>query len=271
MTDKKPTTITIANQKGGVGKSTSVAMIGAGLALTGCKVLVVDADPQGNATKLFFQEFKAPANSLYEVLKEQARLAETWLPTQIENLCLLPSDIRLTAFEKESHTKLGKLKALLKKAGEFDFILIDTPPSLGMLLSTGLVAADFVLVPIQVAPFATEGLFDLIDTLNAHIELYGGMELLGGFCTQLDERNSIDIQMAELIREVGESSTFPGKIFATAIHRDTKLVECAAAHMPIQLYASGKRAQEEYDALAAEVFQAVRARQGGKAQAANSE
>ena len=248
-------TLTIANQKGGVGKSTTAATIATELALRGYRTLIVDADPQANATSVFLD----PANvttSLADAIIEKnntfSPLHEVIITTQIEGLDLLPATLSLARFEREpALTAAGRLRRALK--GEvkeiYDFCIIDTPPNLGLLLSAALLAADHVIIPVQAAVWALAAVNDLLPVIDSAKEYNEQINILGAVCTMVDQRTNISgqtfLQLKGLLKD---------KTFDTVIHRTAKIEDAAVKHQPIQLFAPNSRAAENYAELTAEML-----------------
>ncbi|HEV7860565.1 MAG TPA: ParA family protein, partial [Pyrinomonadaceae bacterium] len=233
--------IAIANQKGGVGKSTTCAMLGAELALREYDTLIIDTDPQANATQIFLD----PANvtvSLADVIiggegKLSAPLAEKRVTTEIEHLDIVPATLSLANFDREPALSVTKLRTAIRElAGGYDFIIIDTPPNFGLLLTASLTAATHVLIPVQAAPFALSGLNDLLTVIENAKELNENLSVLGTVCTLYDTRTSVSGASFRTLTQM-----LPGQTFETIIHRQTKLEEAPSMHQPIQLYAPNSR------------------------------
>lgn len=241
--------ITIANQKGGVGKSTTTAMLGAQLAVQGYSVLMLDADPQGNLTEIFL-DANAVETSLANCLigAKTESLDSQRITTELENLDLVPATISLANFDREPALSVTKLRAVIKSLiVEYDFVLIDTPPNLGLLLTAALTASSHVLVPVQAAPLALSGLRDLLDVVGKAREINEKLEFLGAVCTMFDQRTAVSAASYQALTDA-----LGAQCFKTIINRSSKLEEAPATHQPIQLYAPNSRAAEQYRELALE-------------------
>lgn len=243
--------IAIANQKGGVGKSTTTCMLATELAMREYETLIVDADPQANATQIFL----APEHvqvSLADVIvgSSTKSLAETRVTTEVPHLDIVPATLALANFDREPALYVTKLRSALRDvADHYDFCLIDTPPNFGLLLTSALTAATHVLIPVQAAPFALNGLSDLLQVISNARELNEQLEILGTVCTLYDTRVGVAGASFKALTEM-----LPDKTFESIIHRATKLEEAPSMHQPIQLYAPNSRGAEQYAALADEVL-----------------
>ena len=246
--------IAITNQKGGVGKTTTTINLAAGLAMADMRVLVLDMDAQSNCSSGLGVMRGAVVRSIYHALVESEPLSTMVYDTELENLKLVPSDQHLSGAVVEM---LGlpkrefRLKHLLKTVrNRFDFILIDTPPSLNILTLNALVAADSVIVPMQCEYFALEGLTDLFDTLDrVRGTLNPTLEVRGILLTMFDDRTNLSTQVREELQ-----SHFPDKIFETIIPRNIKLAEAPSFGKPALLYDVRSKGAESYIRLTREIL-----------------
>jgi chromosome partitioning protein len=247
-------TIAIANQKGGVGKSTTAACVATELAMRGYETLLIDGDPQANVTS----HFLAPDQinlSIADILieseqREKLPLEAAIVTTEMEHLDLVPSKLRFARFEKEPAIAINRLRSKLAPlASTYDFAVIDTPPTLGQILTTPLLASTHMLVPVAASPLAQDGLDDLMSTFEEVRSTNPDLELLGMVCTLFDARTSV---AAESFRSLKER--YGPKVFETIIHRNVKLEESPAFHQPVQLYAPGSRGALLYAELTDEIL-----------------
>ena len=245
--------IAIANQKGGVGKTTTSINLSTVLAKRGKKVLMIDADPQGNATSGFGieKEFEA---SVYDVLINDTDIKEIILQTNMKNLYICPSDINLAGAEVELVGMESREKRLKEKIEEirdiFDYILIDCPPSLGLITLNAFTAANSVLIPVQCEYYALEGLGQLINTINlVKKHLNRELEIEGALLTMFDTRTNISKQVVEEVNKY-----FENKVFKTIIPRNVKLSEAPSYGLPIALYDPRSKGAKCYDKLGKELI-----------------
>jgi chromosome partitioning protein len=249
--------LAVTNQKGGVGKTTTAINVAAALALLRHRVLLVDLDPQANCTSgVGLKGQAAPPGTIYDALTDPAQtdLTPFILPTPLEGLALAPSDRNLTGAELElvsQDHRERRLEVLLAPiVKDFDYILIDTPPSLGLLTLNGLVAADAALIPLHCEYFALEGLADLVATLHRVRAAFNPrLEIEAVLLTMYDERTNLGQQVAREIREF-----FQGKVCRTVIPRNVRLGEAPSHGMPAVLYDVKSRGAEAYLALTDELL-----------------
>lgn len=246
-------TIAIINQKGGVAKTTTVVNLASALAERGKKVLVVDLDPQGNATSglgIIRQDLEV---CVYDILINEVPLDDVRVKTEFFGVDLVPTTINLAGAEIELVSAMcreNKLrKALLPEKQKYDYILIDCPPSLGLLTLNALTAATDIIIPVQCEYYALEGLGQLLNTYKlVKKHLNNNLELLGVLLTMYDNRTNLS---ADVKAEV--DNYFGKKVFKTVIHRNVKLSEAPSHGMPINVYDSRSKGAKMYAELAKEV------------------
>ncbi len=247
--------ISIASQKGGVGKTTTAINLGACLAQESKRVLVVDIDPQGNATSGLGINGNDQRLTTYEVLIGQAELQQAIMPTALATLDLLPAGQRLSGAEVELVGMMARetrLKTCLAKvAGDYDYVLVDSPPSLGLLTINSLTASDSVLIPLQCEYLALEGLTQLIGAIRlVQDHLNPALRIEGVLLTMYDARLNLSQQVAEEARKF-----FSDRVYKTVIPRNVRLSEAPSFGKPIVLYDPHSTGAESYRELAREVIE----------------
>lgn len=248
--------ISIINQKGGVGKTTTAVNLAAFLADKGYKTMLVDADSQGNATSGLSKgvEFE---ETLYDVLLDDVSIEEAVVKTDIKKLFILPASIDLAGAEIEM-VSMEKREFLMKRkldqvCDKYDFILIDCPPSLGLMTLNALVASQEILIPIQAEFYALEGLSQLVKTVQVVTrKLNPGLSILGILLTMFDGRTNLSLQVADEVKKY-----FGNKVFRTVIPRSVKLSEAPSFGEPILTYAPKSKGAEAYKKLCREVIKRV--------------
>ncbi|ACS90005.1 MULTISPECIES: ParA family protein [Thermococcus] len=243
--------ISIANQKGGVGKSTTAINLSAALALKGKNVLLVDMDPQGATTIGLGLREATP--TIYNVIIDEAEIEEVVVKTPIDGLHLVPSNIALSGAEIELSSQIGREYILRNKLSKlkrnYDYIIIDTPPSLGVLTMNSLVASDEVIIPIQAEYYALEGIALLLKAIRLVRDRLGiPLEIKGFLITMFDKRTNLSKEVREEVKR-----TFGEKVFKTMIPRNVRLAEAPSYGRPIFLYAPDSRGAKAYMKLAEEV------------------
>jgi chromosome partitioning protein len=248
-------TIAFANQKGGVGKTTTAVNTGFLLARRGFRVLLVDLDPQGNTTSSLGLDKAALDGTIYDVLIDEAPVADIVAPNVRPNIDLLPATPTLAAAEVELVTvpqRERRLKrALAGVAASYDLAIIDSPPSLGLLTVNGLTAADHVIVPIQCEFLALEGVSQLVTTIDlVKRQLNPGIDLLGVLMTMFDARTNLSASVVEEVRRF-----FPDRIFEAIVPRSVRLAEAPSYGQSIAEYDPGSRGALAYAAFTGELIE----------------
>jgi len=247
--------IAIANQKGGVGKTTTAVNLSACLAEIGKKTLVIDADPQGNTTSGLGIDKNKVENSIYDVLINSVSIADCIIKTKVENLFICPSNIQLSGAEIElvaEDNREYKLKKSLSDLGSvFDYVIIDCPPSLSLITLNAFAAANSVLIPIQCEYYALEGLSQLTKTIKqVRRGINPNIEIEGVLLTMYDSRTNLSIEVVEEVKRV-----LPSKVFSTIIPRNVRLSEAPSFGEPIIMHDSNSKGALCYRALANEINQ----------------
>ena len=248
----------VANQKGGVGKTTTTVNLAAGLAKIGQRVLMVDLDPQGNATMGSGVDKRALKHTIYDVLLEEATVAEARVHSEKcgydvlgANRELAGAEVELVAVERRE----ARLKAALAVVGaEYDFILIDCPPSLSMLTLNGLCCANGVIVPMQCEYFALEGLTDLVNTIKqVHANLNKDLQVIGLLRVMFDPRITLQVQVSDQLK-----AHFSDKVFNTVIPRNVRLAEAPSYGLPGVIFDATAKGAQAYVAFAAEMVERIK-------------
>jgi chromosome partitioning protein len=246
--------LAVVNQKGGVGKSTTAVNLAASLGELGEKILMVDLDPQGNATSGFGLSKYQREVCVYDALLGETPMAEIIEPTECENVFAAPATIQLAGAEIElvsAMSREARLRSVLEPViHDFDWVIIDCPPSLGLLTINALSAADGLLVPVQCEYYALEGLSKLLDSVRlVKTHLNPGLDVFGAVMTMYDSRTRLSQQVVEEVRDF-----FEDKVFKTLIPRSVRLSEAPSHGKPVTLYDATGRGAEAYRSLAKEVL-----------------
>ena len=250
--------ISISNQKGGVGKTTTTVNLATGLAAVGKKVLVIDLDPQGNASTGFGIDRASRVNGTYEVLFGECEADQAAVKTRVPNLFVIPASIHLSGAEIElvdAKKREARLKmALQKSTTSYDYVIFDCPPSLNLLTLNALVASDGVIVPLQCEFYALEGLSHLVKTIErVKTSFNDKLELEGVVLTMYDKRNNLANQVADNVREF-----FGDKVFETVIPRNVRISEAPSFGLPAIVYDMNCAGSQAYIQLAKEVLKRER-------------
>lgn len=255
--------ISIANQKGGVGKTTTAVNLSTILAKKGKKVMLIDADPQGNASSGLGLE-KEVEYSLYDVLINDVDIKETLQDSCMKTLKVCPSNMDLAGAEVELVSQMSREQRLKEKVDaikdEFDYIIIDCPPSLGLITLNAFTASNSVLIPVQCEYYALEGLGQLLNTINlVKKHLNKGLEIEGAVLTMYDMRTNLSNQVVKEVKRY-----FEDRVYKTVIPRNIKLSEAPSFGMPITLYDAKSKGARAYEKLAREVLKNDEIRNKGK-------
>ena len=245
--------ISVANQKGGVGKTTTTVNLSTILAKKGKKVLLIDTDPQGNATS-GLGITKEVELSVYDVLVGDTEINETIQETAIKNLKVCPSNISLAGAEVQLVSMMSREQRLKTKLdiikNDYDYILIDCPPSLGLITLNAFTASDTVLIPVQCEYFALEGLGQLLNTVNlVKKHLNKNLEIEGALLTMYDARTNLSNQVVKEVKKY-----FENKVYKTVIPRNVRLIEAPSYGMPITIYDPRSKGAKAYEKFAKELL-----------------
>lgn len=251
---KKPKIISISNQKGGVGKTTTTINLATAMVSFDKRILIVDLDPQGNASTGLGIDTKKRVNNIYKALTSQKTIDDCILETLIPNLKIIPSTVDLSAAEIE-FSNVNKRELVLKRIfqelkEDFDYILIDCPPSLGLLTINAMVASSEIIVPLQCEFYALEGLSQLLKTVELiKSNLNSNLELKGIVLTMFDSRNKLSKLVEKDVRE-----HFENKVYKTVIPRNVRISEAPSHGLPVLLYDTNCFGSKAYASLSAELI-----------------
>jgi len=250
------TVIAVTNQKGGVGKTTTTVNLAYCLAKSGKKVLLIDFDPQGNASSGLGVDKAKLEKTVLDVIQHGATIDDVVLKTEHKNLSLVPATPQLANAEVElakAERRFTRLKNAIDATEGYDVILIDSPPSLSLLTVNGLIAAKYVLLPVQAEFYAMEGLGQLLETMQlVRKSLNPTLELLGVLVTMMDSRTTLSNQVHTEIKK-----HFPGKVFETTIPRNVRIAEAPSHGVPVGVYDRWSKGARAYKALSKEVASRV--------------
>jgi chromosome partitioning protein len=246
----------VTNQKGGVGKTTSAVNIAYYLAKMGKKTLIVDFDPQGNASSGLGIDKQSLTGSMTDVILETKTLPDIIIPTDHKNLFIAPTTSHLANTEVElanANRRFTRLKNAIENTPNYDYIIIDSPPSLSLLTVNGLIAARYVLLPVQAEFYALEGLGQLLETMKLiRKSMNPTLDLIGVLPTMVDGRTTLSGQVHEEIKK-----HFPGKVFKTVIPRNIRLAEAPSHGLPVGVYDKFSKGARAYKAVTKEVVERV--------------
>lgn len=250
-------TISFANQKGGVGKTTSAINIASAIGISGKKILLIDCDPQGNATSGVGIRKSRIQATIYDVLIGRCHASDAIIQTEYKNLSIIPSGMDLAAAELELadvEKRQNRLKDPLSEVSDnYDYILIDCPPSLGMLTVNALTASDGVVIPMQCEYFSLEGLSQIMMTIKQVKKLYNPMLTLTGILvTMYNGRLNLSLQVLDELKK-----HYADKLFSVAINRNVRLSEAPSYGAPIQYYDKYAKGSSDYDKIAAELMKRI--------------
>jgi len=252
----RPVVIAVTNQKGGVGKTTSTVNLAYCLAKEGKKVLLIDFDPQGNATSGLGIDKTKLEHTVLDVIQNNVPLSAVVISTETKNLSLVPATPQLANAEVElakAERRFTRLKSALEGHDDYDFVLIDSPPSLSLLTVNGLIAANYVLLPVQAEFYAMEGLGQLLETMQlVRKGLNPTLELVGVLVTMMDTRTTLSKQVLAEIQK-----HFPGKVFETTIPRNVRIAEAPSHGVPVGAYDRWSKGARAYKSLMKEVLNRV--------------